>query len=75
MLSKKTKRVKHHTSLGKWHTVRVHVVGDELKVSIDEKLVASFQSIGFAHPTKKTLRLSVPREAWVDDLKIYRLEQ
>jgi hypothetical protein len=32
----------------------------------------SFSSPGMAHPTKKMLRLSVPKNAVVDDVKIHR---
>ena len=31
----------------------------------------SFRSPGIAHPTKRMLRFSVPRNAVVDDVKIY----
>jgi len=44
---------------------------DTLTVSIDGKEVGSFASPGIAHPTKRMLRLSIPRNVVVDDVKIY----
>ncbi|MCX7009418.1 MAG: hypothetical protein NTY53_19610 [Kiritimatiellaeota bacterium] len=58
--------------IGKWHDLLVKIEGDELSATIDGKLVGSFKSEGIAHPTKRLLRLSVPRNAVVDDVKIWR---
>ena len=57
---------------GKWHDVQVSVMGDELTCAINGKIVGSFRSEGFAHPTKRLLRLLVPNNAHVDDVKIWR---
>ncbi len=59
-------------SAGKWHNLLVNISGDTVSVSIDGKDVASYSSEGFAHPTKRMLRLSVPKNAVVDDVKIWR---
>ena len=69
----KTKRKRFPVKLetGKWYTLLVTVSGDELTVKIDGRTVGSFSSAGVAHPTKRLLRLSVPRNAVVDDVKIY----
>lgn len=57
---------------GKWHDLLVKIEGDELSAEIDGKPVGSFRSPGIAHPTKRMLRFSVPRNAVVDDVMIYR---
>lgn len=57
---------------GKWHDLVVQIKGDTVSVAIDGKDAGSFSSAGFAHPTKKMLRLSVPKNAVVDDVKIYK---
>lgn len=57
---------------GKWHDVRVTVVDDELTCAINGEIVGSFRSEGFAHPTKRLLRLLVPNNAHVDDVMIWR---
>ncbi|QDT78389.1 hypothetical protein Mal35_18380 [Gimesia maris] len=69
----KTKRKRFPVKLetGKWYTLLVTVSGEELTVKIDGRTVGSFSSAGMAHPTKRLLRLSVPRNAVVDDVKIY----
>ena len=72
MLAGKGKKFTRATAVGEWHDLLVEVVGDELKVSIDGEVVGSFQSEGIAHPTKRKLRLAVPRGAVVDDVKIWR---
>lgn len=68
----KTKNVPHATELGRWHELQVQIAGDEMSVAIDGQPVGSFRSPGIAHPTKRMLRLAVPRNAVVDDVKIYR---
>ena len=68
----KTKTAALRTEPGKWHDLLVTVQGDELTVSVDGKLAASLRSSGIAHPTKRMLRLSVPHNALVDDVKIWR---
>jgi len=67
----KTQNLPHTTELGKWHDLEVKIAGDEMSVAIDGQPVGSFHSPGIAHPTKRMLRFSVPRNAVVDDVKIY----
>jgi hypothetical protein len=71
-LKGKIKTVVRPLELNKWHNLLVTVSGDELSMSIDDEPVASFRSSGIAHPTKRLLRLSVPRNAVVDDVKIWQ---
>jgi len=68
----KTKSVAHTTEIGKWHELQVKIEGDEISVTVDGQAVGSFHSPGIAHPTKRMLRFAVPRNAVVDDVKIYR---
>ncbi|OAI55927.1 hypothetical protein AYO49_05030 [Verrucomicrobiaceae bacterium SCGC AG-212-N21] len=68
----KTKNVANDTAVGKWHDLQVTITGETLSVAIDGKEAGSFSSPGMGHPTKKMLRLSVPRNAVVDDVRIYR---
>jgi hypothetical protein len=57
---------------GRWHHLVVEIKGDTVTTFIDGKESASFTSEGFAHPTKRMLRLSVPHSAVVDDVKIWQ---
>lgn len=68
--TKKSFPVKLET--GKWYALVVQITGDKVSVTIDGKVAGEFSSEGFAHPTKKMLRLAVPKKAVVDDVKIYR---
>jgi hypothetical protein len=70
----KEKTFPYAVEIGKWHDLVVKVRGDMLSVSIDGQLIGSFSSPGIAHPTKRLLRLAVPRNAVVDDVKIWRLK-
>lgn len=72
LLTTKSTKVKRETSINKWHDLLVRVSGDELAVEIDGKPAGSFKSEGLAHPTKRLLRLAVPRNAVVDDVKVYK---
>lgn len=58
--------------IGTWHDLVVSVTGDELSATVDGKVVGAFRSPGIAHPAKKLLRLSVPRNAVVDDVMIWK---
>lgn len=72
MLKGKEKRFPQSLEIGKWHDLAVRIEGDTLTVSINGKEVGSFQSEGIAHPTKRMLRLAVPKNAVVDDVKIWK---
>jgi len=71
-LKGKQKMVPQASAIGQWHELQVKIAGDELSVVLDGKAVGAFKSAGIAHPTKKLLRLAVPRNAVVDDVKIWR---
>lgn len=57
---------------GSWHSLSVKIEGETISASVDGHPVGSFSSPGIAHPTKKTLRLSVPKSALVDDVQFYQ---
>lgn len=73
-LNQKSKFVKVDLSEDQWHDLEVKIVGDVMAVKINGKEVGEFQSEGFAHPTKRKLRLAVNKSAWVDDVKIWQLK-
>jgi len=68
------KRFPKKLKSAKWYDLLVSIAGDTVVTSIDGKEVASFTSEGFAHPTKKMLRLSVPKSAVVDDVEIRKVK-
>lgn len=73
-LKLKSRFFKVKLTKNEWHDLKVIVHGDEMTVTIDEKEVGSFRSPGIDHPTKSRLRLAVNKEAWVDDVKVVRLD-
>ncbi len=56
-----------------WHELVLATEGDEMRVSLDGKLMASHRSAGFAHPTKRWFSFLVPSTVWIDDVKIWKV--
>ena len=73
-LKGKQKPLPQAIAVGQWHDLVVTIAGAEVSVSVDGKPVGSLSSPGIAHPTKRQLRLAVPRNAVVDDLRIWRVD-
>jgi hypothetical protein len=71
-LAGKDKKLPANLAVGQWHDLLVRIAGDELSGSVVGQFVGSLKSPGIAHPTKRVLRLAVPRNAVVDDVKIWR---
>ena len=57
-----------------WHDLTLAFEGDEMRLSIDGKLVASHRSEGFAHPSKRWLSFSAANKVWISDLKIWKVK-
>ncbi len=57
----------------KWHDLVLITEGDEMRISIDGKLVARHRSEGFSHPVKRWFSFLVPNTVWIDDVKIYKV--
>ena len=55
-----------------WHSLAVTINGETMTASLDGEAVGSFSSPGIGHATKKMLRLSVPKNAVVDDVEFYQ---
>lgn len=60
---------------GKWYTVGVETVGDQMRVTIDGKPAAYLKSSGIAHETKSKIELGVAgKSGFFDDIKIWSAE-
>lgn len=57
-----------------WHELVIVTEGDELRLTIDGKPVASHRSEGFAHPVKRWFSLGIPSSVWIDDVKIWKVK-
>lgn len=72
LVAAKNKKFKHKVAADEWHDLEVKIAGDVMTVSIDGKQAGEFQSEGIAHPTKRRLRIAVPKQAWIDDVMVWR---
>ena len=72
MLSKKSKVFKSKLELNKWHKVVATINGNEITCTVNGKKVGSFQAEGFAHPIKQEMRLIVNKNAFVDEIRVWK---
>jgi len=57
---------------GRWYAVVVETVGNAMRVTIDGKPVAYFESPGIGHPTKSQIEIGVSgKVGYFDDLKVW----
>lgn len=57
---------------GKWYTLVVETVGDEMRVTIDRKPAGYLKSSGIAHATKSKIEFGVAgKDGCFDDLKVW----
>jgi hypothetical protein len=60
---------------GKWYTLVVETVGDEMRVTIDGKPSGYLKSSGIAHATKSKIELGVAgKDGYFDDIKVWNAE-
>ncbi len=60
---------------GKWYTLVVETVGDEMRVTLDGKPAAYLKSSGIAHATKSKIELGVAgKDGFFDDIKVWNAE-
>jgi hypothetical protein len=57
-----------------WHDLVLVTEGDEMRLSLDGKLLAHHRSEGFAHPMKRWFSFLVPGTVWIHDVKIWRVK-
>jgi hypothetical protein len=60
---------------GKWYTLVVETVGDEMRVTLDGKPAGYLRSSGIAHRTKSKIELGVGgKDGYFDDIKVWNAE-
>jgi hypothetical protein len=57
-----------------WHELVLVTEGDEMRVSLDGRLVGSHRSEGFAHPVKRWFSLLMNPTAWVEKVEVWKVE-
>jgi hypothetical protein len=56
-----------------WHDLVLVTEGDEMRLSLDGRVVAQHRSEGFAHPMKRWFSFLTPSTVWIDDVKIFKV--
>ena len=56
-----------------WHELILLTVGDEMRLTLDGKLLAAHRSEGFAHPMKRWFSFLIPHTVWIDDVRIWKI--
>jgi hypothetical protein len=60
---------------GKWYTLVVETVGDEMRVTLDGQPAAYLKSSGIAHVTKSKIELGVAgKDGFFDEIKVWNAE-
>ncbi|MDB6175340.1 MAG: hypothetical protein JWL59_4651 [Chthoniobacteraceae bacterium] len=60
---------------GKWYTMGVETAGDTMRVTLDGKAAAFFQSPGIGHATKSKIELGVAgKDGFFDEIKVWNAE-
>jgi hypothetical protein len=60
---------------GKWYTLVVETVGDQMRVTLDGKPAAYLKSSGIGHATKSKIELGVGgKDGFFDDIKVWNAE-
>jgi hypothetical protein len=57
-----------------WHQFTLVTEGNELRFSLDGKLVAAHRSEGYAHDMKRWFSFLTNSTVWIDDVKIWRVK-
>jgi hypothetical protein len=70
----KGRQITYPTQLevGKWYSLVVETIGDEMRVTLDGKPAAYLKSSGIAHATKSKIELGVAgKNGFFDDIKVW----
>lgn len=57
-----------------WHELVLVTEGDEMRLSVDGRVVARHHSEGFGHPTKRWFSFLIPSTVWIDDVAIWKVK-
>lgn len=65
--------VKADIESNRWYSMTIEIVGDQMRVSLDDKAIGFLKSPGLAHATKQSVHFTVSgKEAHFDDVKIWK---
>ena len=76
LLKGRTAKFPAKLETGKWYTLVVETVGDEMRVTIDGQPAGYLKSSGIAHETKSKIELGVAgKDGLIDDIKVWNAER
>jgi hypothetical protein len=56
----------------RWYSARIEIIGEQMQLSVDDKLIGSLKSPGLAHATKNEFHFTVNgKDALFDDVRIW----
>ncbi len=73
-LQKAKQVIVSHNADHEWHDLVLVTEGDEMRLSLDGKLMAKHRSQGYAHPVKRWFSFLVPNTVWIDDVQIWKVQ-
>jgi hypothetical protein len=57
-----------------WHELTLVTQADEMRLSLDGRVLARHRSEGFAHPMKRWFSFLANNTVWIDDVRIYQVD-
>ena len=76
LLKGRTSKVNYKFKPQQWYTTTIEIVGDEMRVSLNNKPVGYLKSPGIGHPTKGNFSLTgAGKENHYDDMKVWAVQQ
>ena len=72
LLKGRTEICKIPVAAERWHSLRIEIAGDEMRVSLNDEAIGFLKSPGIAHPTKGSLHFTVNGDSMLfDDVRIW----
>ena len=76
-------QIKQHTvqvpmklETGHWYAIGIEIVGDRMRVTLDDKPIGLLTASGLSHATKPDLKISVSgKQALFDDLRVWAVKK
>lgn len=76
MARRHTRMVPMKLERNHWYAIRIEIVGDQMRVTLDDKPIGHLKASGLAHSTKPDLKISVSgKQALFDDLRVWTIEK
>lgn len=75
-IKRRTQMISMKLETQRWHALRIEIVGEQMRVTLDDKPIGYLKSSGLDHARKPDLKISVSgKQALVDDLRIWSVKR